>query len=56
MYYETPGKTRGQGSLGVIEAYFQEGMPNPEILQAATINAAELLEVKPVLSTLCVGL
>ena len=43
MYYETPGKTRGQSSLGVIEAYSQEGMPNLEDLQAATINAAELL-------------
>jgi imidazolonepropionase-like amidohydrolase len=43
MYYEAPGRTRGQGSLRMIKAYSEEGMPNLEIVRAATINAADLL-------------
>ncbi len=43
MYYESPGRTRGQASLRMIEAYKEAGMPNLEILRAATINAADLL-------------
>ena len=42
-YYEYPGKTRGQASVAVLQAYAEEGMPALEIIQAATINAATLL-------------
>jgi len=43
MYYEMPGKTRGQASLPMLRAYAESGMTPIEIIRAATINAAELL-------------
>jgi len=43
MYLTMPGKTRGQASLLVYEAYAAEGMTPMEIIRAATSNAAELL-------------
>lgn len=43
MYYADPKRTRGQASLRMLIAYQQEGMPAPEIIRTATIDAAELL-------------
>lgn len=43
MYYQIPGKTRGQASLTMLRAYAEAGMTPMQIIQAATINAAELL-------------
>lgn len=45
-YYEYPGKTRGEVSAAVLQAYAEEGMPPLEIIQAATINAATLLGLR----------
>ena len=42
-YYRVPGKTRGQASLMMFRAYAGAGMTPLQILQAATINAADLL-------------
>jgi imidazolonepropionase-like amidohydrolase len=43
MYYVWPGKTRGQASLAMMQAYAEAGLPPIEIIRAATINAADLL-------------
>ena len=43
MYYQLPGLTRGQASLTMLRAYAESGMTPMQIIQAATINAAELL-------------
>lgn len=43
MYYQIPGKTRGQASLTMLRAYAESGMTAMEIIRAATVNAAELL-------------
>ncbi|MBD0373868.1 MAG: amidohydrolase family protein, partial [Pyrinomonadaceae bacterium] len=43
MYYQIPGKTRGQASLTMLRAYAEAGMTPLEIIRAATINAADLL-------------
>jgi len=44
-YYDIPGFTRGQSSLKPFESYAQSGMTPLEIIQAATIHAADLLAV-----------
>jgi imidazolonepropionase-like amidohydrolase len=43
MYYQLPGKTRGQASLTMLRAYGEAGMTPMQIIRAATLNAAELL-------------
>jgi imidazolonepropionase-like amidohydrolase len=43
MYYQLPGKTRGQASLMMLRAYAESGMTGMQIIKAATSNAAELL-------------
>jgi len=43
MYLTMPHKNRGQASLGVLDAYADEGMTPQQIIHAATCNAAELL-------------
>ncbi|MGE5323295.1 MAG: amidohydrolase family protein [Actinomycetota bacterium] len=45
-YYDIPGFTRGQASLKPLEAYAQAGMPPLQIIQAATVNAADLIGAK----------
>ena len=42
-YNSLLGRTRGKGSLNVLQAYAEAGMPLLEIIRAATMNAAELL-------------
>ncbi len=42
-YFQQPGKTRGQASLGMFRAYAEAGMTPIEIIRSATIKAAELL-------------
>jgi imidazolonepropionase-like amidohydrolase len=42
-YYDLPGLTRGQASLKPLEAYAQSGMTPLQIIQAATINGADLI-------------
>jgi imidazolonepropionase-like amidohydrolase len=44
-YYNAPGKTRGQSSLLSLEAYQNAGMSPLEAIRAATINAADLLDM-----------
>ncbi len=43
MWFAYPGKTRGQATLGTLEAMQKHGMPPIEVLRATTIHAAELL-------------
>lgn len=43
IYYEFPGKTRGQVSAGMYKTYVASGMSNLEVLRAATLNPAELI-------------
>lgn len=43
IYYEFPGKTRGQISAGMYKTYVTSGMTNIEVLRAATINPADLI-------------
>jgi imidazolonepropionase-like amidohydrolase len=43
MYYQLPGKTRGQASLTMLRAYAESGMTAMQIIRAATVNAADLL-------------
>jgi imidazolonepropionase-like amidohydrolase len=42
-YYNVPGKTRGESAKLMFRAYAAAGMTPLQILQAATINAADLL-------------
>jgi imidazolonepropionase-like amidohydrolase len=42
-YYDVPGLTRGQASLKALESYAQSGMKPIQIVQAATINGADLI-------------
>jgi imidazolonepropionase-like amidohydrolase len=42
-YYDTPGYTRGQASLKPLESYALSGMTPLQIIQAATINSADLI-------------
>ncbi len=43
IYYEFPGKTRGQACAGMYKTYAASGMTNIEILRAATLNPADLI-------------
>lgn len=43
MWVDYPGRTRGRAALRVLEGLQAEGIPPAEVLQAATVNAAELL-------------
>jgi imidazolonepropionase-like amidohydrolase len=42
-YYDHPEKTRAQASLDVLREYLAAGLTVPQILRAATVDAAELL-------------
>lgn len=42
-YYDVPGFTRGQSSLKPVESYALSGMTPLQIIQAATINGADLI-------------
>jgi imidazolonepropionase-like amidohydrolase len=55
-YYQLPGKTRGQASLQMFRAYAAAGMKPLEIIQAATLNGAELLGLKDRIGALEPGL
>ncbi len=52
MYLSIPGRTRGQASLIVFEAYAEEGMTPIAIIHAATRDAAELLGLQDRIGTL----
>lgn len=43
IYYEIPGKTRGQVCAGMYKTYALSGMSTFEVLRAATINPADLI-------------
>ena len=43
MYYNLPGKTRGEASLGNLNAYLDDGFTPAQVVRWATLNAAELL-------------
>lgn len=43
IYFETPGKTRGQASLAMLRSHVAAGMPAAQVVRAATADAAELL-------------
>lgn len=43
IYYEFPGKTRGQASAGMYKTYISSGMTSIEVLRAATLNPADLI-------------
>jgi len=55
VYYKMPGKSRGQASLRMFEAYAEAGMMPMEIIRAATSRAAELLGLQDRLGTLEIG-
>jgi len=42
-YYQFPGKTRGEATHQTLHAYQAAGLSPLQVLQAATVNAAELL-------------
>ena len=42
MYYQMPGKTRGQASLPMLRAYAESGMTPIQIIRAATMNARRI--------------
>jgi imidazolonepropionase-like amidohydrolase len=42
-YYQFPGKNRGEGTYQTLRAYHAAGMSMLQVIQAATVNAAELL-------------
>lgn len=42
-YYQFPGLTRGQASVMTLIAYSDSGMTPLQVIQAATVNAAELI-------------
>jgi imidazolonepropionase-like amidohydrolase len=42
-YYQFPGKTRGESSHYTLEAYQAAGLTPLQVIQAATVNSAELL-------------
>jgi imidazolonepropionase-like amidohydrolase len=44
LYYEYPGKTRGQVAAGMYAAYVASGMSTMEVLRAATLNPADLVD------------
>lgn len=52
MYLTIVGKTRGQASLTMIEAYRDDGMTPMEIIRAATSGAADLLGMQDHIGTL----
>ncbi len=56
IIFDVVGKTRGEVSLGIIEAYVDAGLPNAYILQMATSKAARLLGVDGQRGTLKPGL
>jgi imidazolonepropionase-like amidohydrolase len=43
MYYQLPGKSRGQASVLMLRAYAESGMTPMQVIKAATANAAQLL-------------
>ncbi len=43
LAWKWPGRTRGEQSLLIFDAYARAGMPPVEMIRAATINAAEML-------------
>ncbi len=43
MWFDYPGKTRGQATALMFGAMHDAGMPAADVLRAATVNAAELL-------------
>ena len=54
-YYALPGKTRGQAALGMFRAYADSGLKPIDILRAATLNAADLLDIQDRVGTLEAG-
>jgi imidazolonepropionase-like amidohydrolase len=44
LYYQYPGKTRGQVAAGMYNTYVVSGMSTMEVLRAATINPADLID------------
>lgn len=44
LYYEFPGKTRGQIAAGMYATYVASGMSTIDVLRAATMNPADLLD------------
>jgi len=43
MWMRYPGKKRGEATMIMFDALVDAGLPHPETIRAATINAAELL-------------
>ncbi|HAV24483.1 MAG: hypothetical protein A3G43_13920 [Ignavibacteria bacterium RIFCSPLOWO2_12_FULL_56_21] len=54
-YYAVPGKTRGQAALAMFRAYAEAGMTPLQVLQSATVNAADLLGWDPRIGTIETG-
>jgi imidazolonepropionase-like amidohydrolase len=55
MYYEVPGKTRGEASLSMLRSYAESGISPAEVIRAATASAAELLGWQDRVGTLAPG-
>ncbi|MEO8027159.1 MAG: amidohydrolase family protein [Bryobacteraceae bacterium] len=56
IIFNVPGKTRGEVSLAIIDAYVEAGLPKAYILQMATSKAARLLGVDRQRGTLRPGM
>jgi imidazolonepropionase-like amidohydrolase len=54
-YTDSPGVSRGQGSLEVLKSFINAGVASREVLRAITINAATLLGVDKQVGSLDVG-
>lgn len=55
MWFDYPGKTRGQATLLTLDAMQKYGMPPADILRDATFNAAELMGWSDRVGTLSAG-
>ncbi|MFI5104340.1 MAG: amidohydrolase family protein [Terriglobales bacterium] len=45
-YYQFPGLTRGEATLLTLDSYIESGMTALQVIQSATINAADLIGVQ----------
>ncbi|MBW3566346.1 MAG: amidohydrolase family protein [Proteobacteria bacterium] len=55
MYYQWPGRTRGQAALAVLDAYREAGLSKESIVRSATLDAARALGIDSTVGSIDVG-
>jgi imidazolonepropionase-like amidohydrolase len=55
MYFQVPGRSRGQASLLNLRVYAEAGMTPIEVIRVATVNAADLLGLSADVGSLAPG-